>query len=212
MVAAAVKRGLEREGYAVDIAGDGTDGQWLAEENPYDVIILDIMLPGLSGYDLCLRLREQGIWTPLLMLTAKDGELEEARALDSGAGRFLAQAVLIRRAMRPSPGAPPPRQAGAPGDTGGRLVAAGPRVAPLLAGRSGSAAHLARVRRLGIPPAAGWRPRLEVCHPRKCLGLRLRWRRQHRGGLRASPPHQDRPAVRTEFDRNRPGFRLSPRR
>ena len=114
LVAAAVKRGLEREGYAVDIAGNGTDGQWLAEENPYDVIILDIMLPGRNGYDVCLRLREQGIWTPILMLTAKDGELDEAHALDTGADDFLRKPfsfvvlcarvrALLRRGKRERP-------------------------------------------------------------------------------------------------------------
>ncbi len=90
-IAAAVKRGLTAEGYAVDIAGDGMDGSWLAEQNPYDVIILDIMLPGISGYELCARLRAAGDWTPILMLTAKDGELDEARALDTGADDFLSK-------------------------------------------------------------------------------------------------------------------------
>jgi DNA-binding response OmpR family regulator len=87
--AAAVRRGLEAEGYAVDIAADGAEGLWLAEQNPYDVLILDIMLPELSGYDLCARLRAAGDWTPILMLTAKDGELDEANALDTGADDFL---------------------------------------------------------------------------------------------------------------------------
>ena len=80
-VAAAVKRGLEGEGYAVDIAATGGDGLWLARENPYDAIILDIMLPELTGYDVCAALRAEGNWTPILMLTAKDGDLDEARAL-----------------------------------------------------------------------------------------------------------------------------------
>ena len=100
-VAAAVKRGLEAEGYAVDVAGSGTDGQWLAEENPYDIIILDIMLPGISGYELCARLRAQGIWMPILMLTAKEGEFDEAHALDTGADDFLTKpfsfVVLLAR-------------------------------------------------------------------------------------------------------------------
>ena len=113
-VAAAVKRGLAAEGYAVDIAGDGSEGQWLAEENPYDVLILDIMLPGISGYELCARLRAQGIWTPILMLTAKEGELDEAHALDTGADDFLSKPfsfvvllarvrALLRRGSRERP-------------------------------------------------------------------------------------------------------------
>jgi len=90
-VASAVKRGLEREGYAVDLALDGTEGQWLAAENPYDAMVLDIMLPGMRGDTLCTSLRNAGVWTPILMLTAKSGESEEARALDAGADDFLAK-------------------------------------------------------------------------------------------------------------------------
>jgi two-component system OmpR family response regulator len=100
-VAAAVRRGLEAEGFAVDVALTGTDGQWLATENTYDVIVLDIMLPGLNGYKLCANLREAGIWTPILMLTAKDGELDEAEALDTGADDYLTKpfsyVVLVAR-------------------------------------------------------------------------------------------------------------------
>jgi two-component system, OmpR family, response regulator len=90
-VAGAVKRGLEAEGYAVDVAFDGSDGLWLATENPYDAMVLDIMLPELSGYELCTALREAGNWTPILMLTAKDAERDEAHALDTGADDFLAK-------------------------------------------------------------------------------------------------------------------------
>jgi two-component system OmpR family response regulator len=100
-VAAAVRRGLEAEGFAVDVALTGTDGRWLATENTYDVIVLDIMLPGINGYRLCADLREAGIWTPILMLTAKDGELDEAEALDTGADDYLTKPfsylVLIAR-------------------------------------------------------------------------------------------------------------------
>ena len=100
-VARAVKRGLEAEGFAVDVAFDGTDGRWLATENAYDVMVLDIMLPGTNGYDLCAELRRSGNWTPILMLTAKDGEHDEARALDTGADDFLAKpfsyVVLLAR-------------------------------------------------------------------------------------------------------------------
>jgi DNA-binding response OmpR family regulator len=89
--AASLKRGLEAEGFAVDVAGTGTDGLWLASEQPYDVILLDVMLPGLNGYKVCAALRAKEIWTPVLMLTAKDGELDEAEALDTGADDFLAK-------------------------------------------------------------------------------------------------------------------------
>jgi two-component system OmpR family response regulator len=100
-LARAVKRGLEAEGFAVDVALDGTEGEWLATENPYDAMILDVMLPGRNGYELCERLREAGNWTPILMLTAKNGVDDEARALDTGADDFLAKpfayVVLVAR-------------------------------------------------------------------------------------------------------------------
>ena len=88
-LAAALKRGLEAEGFATDVALDGTDGLWLATENDYDGIILDIMLPGINGFQICDRLREAGDWTPILMLTAKDGEYDQAEALDGGADGYL---------------------------------------------------------------------------------------------------------------------------
>jgi DNA-binding response OmpR family regulator len=90
-VAAAVKRGLEAEGYAVDVAPDGTEGHWLATENDYDVIVLDSMLPGMNGEDLCRDLRDRGDWTPILILTARVGSEPEVRALDSGADDFLSK-------------------------------------------------------------------------------------------------------------------------
>ena len=88
-VARAVKRGLEAEGYAVDVAGNGEDGLWLATENDYDALVLDVLLPGIGGLDLCRRLREAGDWTPVLVLTALDDPADEARALDGGADDFL---------------------------------------------------------------------------------------------------------------------------
>lgn len=100
-LAAAVRRGLEAEGFAVDVALTGTDGDWFAQENKYDVIVLDIMLPGMNGFRLCSTLRERGDWTPVLMLTAKDGELDEAEALDTGADDYLTKpfsyVVLLAR-------------------------------------------------------------------------------------------------------------------
>ena len=99
--AAALKRGLEAEGFAVDVASTGTDGLWLATEQPYDAIVLDVMLPGMNGYKVCAELRAKQIWTPVLMLTAKDGELDEAEALDTGADDFLSKpfsyVVLVAR-------------------------------------------------------------------------------------------------------------------
>jgi len=90
-MAAALKRGLESEGFAVDVVFDGTEGLWMAQEGSYDAIVLDIMLPGANGYQVCAKLREAGNWTPILMLTAKDGEFDHAEALDTGADDFLAK-------------------------------------------------------------------------------------------------------------------------
>ena len=94
-------QGLAAEGFAVDVALDGTDGLWMAREHPYDAIVLDIMLPGVNGYRLCSTLRREGNWTPILMLTAKDGEWDEVEALDSGADDYLTKpfsyAVLLAR-------------------------------------------------------------------------------------------------------------------
>ena len=88
---AAVERGLVAEGFAVDTAATGDLGFWMATEHPYDAIVLDIMLPGLNGYEVCRKLREAGVWTPILMLTAKDGEWDEAEALDLGADAYLSK-------------------------------------------------------------------------------------------------------------------------
>ncbi|HEV7685297.1 MAG TPA: response regulator transcription factor, partial [Acidimicrobiia bacterium] len=90
-LANAVRRGLEAEGFSVDVAADGKDGFWRASEGRYDAIVLDIMLPGMNGFRVCSALREAGHWTPILMLTAKDGELDEAEALDTGADDFLSK-------------------------------------------------------------------------------------------------------------------------
>jgi two-component system OmpR family response regulator len=100
-LARSLERGLEADGFAVDVALNGTDGLWMAQENPYDAIVLDIMLPGINGYRICSTLREAGDWTPILMLTAKDGELDESEALDLGADDYLTKpfhhVVLVAR-------------------------------------------------------------------------------------------------------------------
>jgi DNA-binding response OmpR family regulator len=100
-LAAGLKRGLEAEGFATDVAFDGTDGLWMAREHPYDAIVLDIMLPGMNGYRVCAALRAEGVWTPILMLTAKDGEFDEAEALDTGADDYVTKPfsylVLVAR-------------------------------------------------------------------------------------------------------------------
>jgi len=100
-MAASLKRGLEAEGMAVDVADNGEDGLWLARENSYDAIVLDIMLPKINGYVVCRTLRDEGNWTPVLMLTAKHGELDEAEGLDTGADDYITKpfsfVVLLAR-------------------------------------------------------------------------------------------------------------------
>ena len=100
-LALGLKKGLEAEGFAADVALTGDDGLWMARENPYDAIVLDLMLPGMNGYQVCSALREEGVWTPVLVLTAMDDELDEAEALDLGADDFLTKPfsylVLVAR-------------------------------------------------------------------------------------------------------------------
>jgi DNA-binding response OmpR family regulator len=100
-LAAAVRRGLEAEGFTVEVAADGDEGLWRATEGTYDLVLLDIMLPGRNGYRICADLRAAGDWTPILMLTAKDGDLDEAEALDTGADDYISKpfsfAVLVAR-------------------------------------------------------------------------------------------------------------------
>jgi two-component system OmpR family response regulator len=88
-LAGVVKEGLVAEGFAVDIVTDGVSGLWAATENGYDAIVLDIMLPRLNGYDVLKELRRRKVWTPVLMLTAKDGEYDQTDAFDLGADDYL---------------------------------------------------------------------------------------------------------------------------
>ena len=98
-LAAGLKKGLVAEGFATDVALNGTDGLWMAREHPYDAIVLDLMLPGINVYKICATLRDEGVWTPILMLTAKDGEFDEAEALDTGADvtKPFSYIVLVAR-------------------------------------------------------------------------------------------------------------------
>ncbi len=88
-MAALLRRGLREEGYAVDVAPNGEEGLWLGAENPYDVILLDVMLPDVDGFEVCRRLRETGQWAPILMLTARDAVTDRVTGLDSGADDYL---------------------------------------------------------------------------------------------------------------------------
>ena len=100
-LAAGLKKGLEAEGFATDVAHTGPDGLWMAREHGYDAIVLDILLPGMNGFRVCAELRAAGVWTPILMLTAKEGELDQAEALDTGADDYVTKpysfVVLVAR-------------------------------------------------------------------------------------------------------------------
>jgi two-component system OmpR family response regulator len=113
-LASALQRGLSNEGFTVDVAHTGPDGLHAAQETTYDAVILDIMLPGLSGYRIIEQLRAAENWVPILMLTAKDGEYDEADALDLGADDYLTKPfsfvvllarlrALLRRGVTPRP-------------------------------------------------------------------------------------------------------------
>jgi DNA-binding response OmpR family regulator len=100
-LADALRRGLQAEGFTVDVAHDGEDGLHLALEGDYAALVLDVMLPKLSGYRVCQELRRAGKWVPVLMLSAKDGEHDEADGLDLGADDYLTKpfsyVVLVAR-------------------------------------------------------------------------------------------------------------------
>jgi DNA-binding response OmpR family regulator len=113
-LASAVRRGLNAEGFVVDVAYDGVDGLHLAREGGYDAVVLDLMLPGISGYQVCEQLRAERNWVPVLILSAKDGEYDQAEGLDLGADDYLTKPfsyvvlaarlrALLRRGARPRP-------------------------------------------------------------------------------------------------------------
>ena len=100
-IATMLQRGLEAEGYAVEVASTGDDGIWMILEHGYDLVVLDLMLPGRSGFAVCAEARQAGVWTPILVLTAKDGVHDETEALDTGADDYLTKPfafeVLVSR-------------------------------------------------------------------------------------------------------------------
>lgn len=100
-LASHLRTGLEAEGFAVDVAHDGGEGLWYAREHRYDAIVLDLMLPVLNGYQVCRTLRAEENWTPILMLTARDGDRDQVEALDTGADDYVTKpvsfAVLLAR-------------------------------------------------------------------------------------------------------------------
>jgi two-component system OmpR family response regulator len=113
-MAVLLRRGLAEEGYAVDLARDGPEGLWMAEENDYDAIVLDVMLPGMDGFEVCRRLRAGGRWSPVLLLTARDSVADRIGGLDAGADDYLIKpfafgelAARVRALVRRGAGARP---------------------------------------------------------------------------------------------------------
>ncbi len=201
-MAEGLRRGLEAEGFATDVAHTGPDGLWMAQEHPYDAIVLDLLLPGMNGYRVCAELREAEIWTPILMLTAKDGEFDEAEALDTGADDFVTKPfsfvalvarlrALIRRGALARPA----------------VLAAGdlrldPGGAARLAGRCGARLHRSRAGAARIPSAACRRGVLQDRDHRARLGRCVRGRREHRRGLRWPLAREARSPLRPASDRD----------
>ena len=113
-MAALVRRGLIEEGAAVDVARSGEDALWMAAATPYDAVVLDVMLPGIDGFETCRRLRGDGIWTPVLLLTARDSVEDRVAGLDGGADDYLTKPfsfaelsarlrALVRRGQKERP-------------------------------------------------------------------------------------------------------------
>ena len=207
-LAAGLRKGLEAEGFAVDVVHNGTDGIWMARENPFDAIILDVMLPGANGYQVCRTLRSEGNWTPILMLTAKDGVWDEVEGLDTGADDYLTKpfsyAVLIARLRalrrRGARARPTVLEAGE--------LRLDPATRRVWLRDEQIDAHPPRVRDPRVPAAPSRRGVVETRHPRPRMGFRLRRRSQHRRGIRAQTPHQAAPAGRRRGHRNRSGRRV----
>lgn len=113
-LASSLRRGLTEDGFVVEVADDGKTGLWMARELTFDVIVLDLMLPGMNGFSVCQKLREENNWTPILILTAKTGEFDEIESLDTGADDFMMKPFsypvllarirsLLRRGVRERP-------------------------------------------------------------------------------------------------------------
>src|SRR3954449_11766097 len=90
-MASLIRRGLRSEGLAADVAIKGEDALWMANSTGYDAIVLDVMLPGIDGFETCKRLREEGVWSPVIMLTARDSVEDRVAGLDGGADDYLAK-------------------------------------------------------------------------------------------------------------------------
>ena len=90
-----IQRSLAPQGFAVDVTDRGEDALWMASATDYDAVVLDVMLPGLSGFDVCERMRADGVWAPILMLTARDAVADRVAGLDSGADDYLVKPFAL---------------------------------------------------------------------------------------------------------------------
>lgn len=154
--------GLRAEGFAVVEAANGIDGLWNAVENDFDVVVLDIMLPGLNGYEVLRRMRARSVWTPVLMLTAKDGEYDQTDAFDLGADDYLTKPfsfiVLVARlralVRRSAPHKPPMLTAGTLSvDPGRRIVKRGDKALSLTPREYGVLEYLMRNKNVAVTKA-----------------------------------------------------------
>ena len=201
-------RGLREDGHAVDVARTGDDALWMGQAVEYDAVVLDLMLPGLDGVSVCRAWRENGVWTPVLMLTARDWRRGSRRRARRRRRRLSPEAVLVRGAERSAARARTQR----------RLGAAGCRRGWGSATRSGDAAGLARgcrdpaldegVRAPRHADASCGARALAAAVARARVGLRLREPLERRGCLHPVPPGEGRSTVRPGVDRDRPRGRI----
>ena len=195
-MAAAIRRGLQAEGIVADVATSGEDALWMAGATEFDAVVLDLMLPGIDGFETCRRLREDGVWTPIIMLTARDSIEDRVQGLDQGADDYLTKpfslAELLARLRALARRGP----AGAPGGARGRRPAPRSRHAAGLARRGGDPPLLEGVRAHGGVHAPARRGPEPVPAARLRVGLRLREPLERRRGLRALPAREDRPPLR----------------
>ena len=208
-MASLIRRGLRSEGLAADVAIKGEDALWMAGSTGYDAIVLDVMLPGIDGFETCRRLREEGIWSPVIMLTARDAVEDRVAGLDGGADDYLAKpfsfAELLARLRALARRGPVERPAVLEVGT----LKLDPAAPPRLARR-----HRGQPVGQGVPAAGDvhappGRGALALPAARARVGLRLREPLEHRRRLRPLPARQDRPAVRRRRSSRRSAARAT---
>jgi two-component system OmpR family response regulator len=215
-MAALLRKGLEREGYAVDVAGSGQDAVWMADENEYDVIVLDIILESgespLDGFAVCRKIRAAGCRTPVLMVTARDAVEDRVRGLDIGADDYLAKPFSLPELLARVRA----------------LIRRGPVERPVMVRVGDLSLNPARHEverggaRIGLTPTEfalleylmrERRPRADQEEPdRARLGLHVRRGPAHPQRLRSLAARQNRPPLRPGHAGNCPRHRLSDRR